>query len=66
MARGTLYGVLRDQTIALAWQRRVDFAADVARAMLFLHNAGFLHRDLKSLNVLVNKQWCASAAPPPR
>lgn len=37
------------------WIRRLQFARDIARGMAYLHenNPIILHRDMKSLNVLV-------------
>ncbi len=37
----------------LAWNLRLKFALDGARALAFLHKARFLHRDIKSDNFLV-------------
>jgi serine/threonine protein kinase len=38
---------------SLAWCRRVQIARDVAEGMAFLHERGLIHRDLKSLNILL-------------
>jgi predicted outer membrane repeat protein len=57
MSRGTLFSVLRDTAVELTWRTRIGFASDIARGMAFLHAGGVMHRDLKSLNVLVNDDW---------
>merc|ERR1712072_954349 len=57
MQRGSLYHCLHDKTIEMSWTRRLGFALDVAKGMLYLHQAGLMHRDLKSLNVFVDSEW---------
>ncbi len=57
MERGTLFATLHDDTLPLPFSRRVRFASEIAGGMLFLHRGGFVHRDLKSLNVLLNSDW---------
>jgi serine/threonine protein kinase len=64
MARGTLFAILADTAIAIAYPLKLQILLDIARGtprtpsiksagMQFLHASGFIHRDLKSLNVLV-------------
>ncbi|GAB4818318.1 hypothetical protein N2152v2_005364 [Parachlorella kessleri] len=62
--RDSLYDLLRrarrDPAVGrnLTWERRVRMLLDVARGMYHLHEAGLLHRDLKSPNVLaVDGSW---------
>ena len=57
MDRGSLFDVVaREQ---LSWLRKVDMCLDVARGMMYLHsrNPPIIHRDIKSLNILVTKDW---------
>ena len=51
--KGSLYDVVRDPEILFNWRKKVDMALQVASAMEYLHTYGIIHRDLKSLNVLV-------------
>ncbi len=53
VSNGNLHEVLSNQKPT--WIKRVQFARDVALGMAYLHenDPPILHRDLKSLNVLV-------------
>ena len=50
---GSLGKVLRGATSVLPWDLRIKIAFDTARGMAFLHRMNFLHRDIKSDNILV-------------
>merc|ERR1719421_49251 len=39
--------------VAITWPSRVKIALDVAKGMNFLHRRQVVHRDLKSLNLLL-------------
>ena len=45
----------------LGWGRRLALALEAAKGMLYLHSRSppVLHRDLKSANLLVDKDWHA-------
>lgn len=54
--RGSLYDVLKVEKsdASLNWNTRVGFALGAARGVSILHSAGILHRDIKSMNFLVD------------
>ncbi|KAL9688939.1 hypothetical protein QQ045_033366 [Rhodiola kirilowii] len=59
LPRGSLFQLLRKKTVKLDWRRRVSMAMDIAQGMNYLHhsNPPIVHRDLKSSNLLVDKNW---------
>ncbi|MCL7044323.1 hypothetical protein MKW94_024560 [Papaver nudicaule] len=56
---GSLFQLLQRKTARLDWRRRALMAEDIARGMNYLHrcNPPIVHRDLKSSNLLVDKNW---------
>ncbi len=52
---GDLHLLLKTLSIELPWHLRIAMAADVARAMCFLHALNWVHRDLKTENLLVDR-----------
>ncbi|RVX09090.1 putative serine/threonine-protein kinase SIS8 [Vitis vinifera] len=56
---GSLFRVLHKSNQVLDIRRRLRMALDVARGMNYLHhrNPPIVHRDLKSSNLLVDKNW---------
>ncbi|XP_051136821.1 probable LRR receptor-like serine/threonine-protein kinase At1g74360 [Andrographis paniculata] len=57
MDGGSLEDLITDRK-SLNWQRRVEIAIDVARALVYLHHECYpsiVHRDVKASNVLLNK-----------
>ncbi|XVF51546.1 hypothetical protein PTKIN_Ptkin04bG0193200 [Pterospermum kingtungense] len=59
LPRGSLFKALRKNNQALDVRRRMRMALDVARGMNYLHhrNPPIVHRDLKSSNLLVDRNW---------
>ncbi|CAH9120476.1 unnamed protein product [Cuscuta epithymum] len=59
LPRGSLFRLLQRNISRLDWRRRVHMALDIARGMNYLHhlNPPLIHRDLKSSNLLVDKNW---------
>jgi len=54
MNGGSLHHLLQSQ-VALDWKRRSKIAREISQGLSFLHSRNILHRDLKSMNVLLDK-----------
>lgn len=50
---GSLSRLLLDPTMPLPWRARFSYAADIARGMTHIHSKRVIHRDLTSMNVLI-------------
>lgn len=58
-SRGSLYEVLRDTSVKLGWQLVLDMIIEMASGLEALHTnePQILHRDMKSLNLLITLDW---------
>ncbi len=54
---GALSPILRDPDVELSWLRRIGFCLDASAGLDFLHAKNLIHRDIKSTNLLVSKEW---------
>ncbi|KAH7651963.1 sterile alpha motif and leucine zipper containing kinase AZK protein [Dioscorea alata] len=59
LPRGSLYRLLHRPNVQLDEKRRLRMALDVAKGMNYLHTSHptIVHRDLKTPNLLVDKNW---------
>nr|WDA42959.1 tyrosine-protein kinase receptor UFO [Fagopyrum tataricum] len=64
LPRGSLFRLLQRSSSKLDWRRRIHMALDIARGMNYLHHCSppVIHRDLKSSNLLVDKNWTVKVA----
>uniref|UniRef100_A0A6B2L174 Protein kinase domain-containing protein n=1 Tax=Arcella intermedia TaxID=1963864 RepID=A0A6B2L174_9EUKA len=57
MNRGSLRSLLHDSKIQLPLIHRIRMARHCIRGLIFLHLNGIVHRDIKSANILVGKDY---------
>jgi len=64
LPRGSLFRLLQRSATKLDVRRRVHMALDIVRGMNYLHHSSppIIHRDLKSSNLLVDKNWIVKVA----
>ncbi|KAL5225571.1 hypothetical protein ABZP36_012210 [Zizania latifolia] len=62
MSGGSLYDFVHKQHNVLELPTLLKFAVDVCRGMCYLHQRGIIHRDLKSANLLMDKDHVVKVA----
>lgn len=57
--KGNVYSVIHSDEFAIDWSLLLRMMNDAARGMHFLHSSSppILHRDLKSVNLLIDADW---------
>ncbi|RLN00306.1 ATP binding protein [Panicum miliaceum] len=62
MSGGSLYDFVHKQHNVLNLATLLKFAVDVCRGMCYLHERGIIHRDLKTANLLMDKDHVVKVA----
>jgi serine/threonine protein kinase len=57
MDNGSLYDLIHVKMVKIQIDRIVEIIVDVAQAMVYLHKKEIFHCDLKSSNILVDRNW---------
>jgi serine/threonine protein kinase len=51
---GSLYDLFQHRTVKFDWKLRMRIALDVAQGLHFLHSMQYIHKDVKSPNILIS------------
>lgn len=52
----SLYEQLSTSDVQISWPMRTNYCYDIAAGLAYLHSVNVVHRDLKSLNILLDKE----------
>lgn len=62
MHRGSLFDVIHNEKIRLNLPLILNMLSDILKGLYFIHSSGLVHRDLKSPNLLVDRNWTIKIA----
>ncbi|RDX75587.1 LEAF RUST 10 DISEASE-RESISTANCE LOCUS RECEPTOR-LIKE PROTEIN KINASE-like 1.2, partial [Mucuna pruriens] len=63
IANGTLSKHLHESSCAkLPWHTRLNIAIETAAALVYLHDSGIIHRDVKGSNILLDESFTVKVA----
>ncbi|RDX75588.1 LEAF RUST 10 DISEASE-RESISTANCE LOCUS RECEPTOR-LIKE PROTEIN KINASE-like 1.2, partial [Mucuna pruriens] len=63
ISNGTLSKHLHESSCAkLPWQTRLNIAIETATALVYLHDSGIIHRDVKGSNILLDENFTVKVA----
>ena len=61
-SRKSLFHVLNREGLIIGWPQALEWGAQSAAGTATLHKHDIVHRDLKSLNLLVTQDWIVKVA----
>ena len=62
MPRGSMYDILHKGGASIDYRRKLRMLLDVIKGMLYLEESNFVHRDLKSQNLLIDRSFRVKVA----